>query len=101
MCLSKSKLDSAGNFRLLVIKKRNLLEFVVRAKFILTTRLIKNDITDEGYDFNGWILEFFQDNCNGLVQIDGQGFFSPKGELVVDMQDDPEEDFTKPQIQPS
>ena len=76
-------------------------EFVVRAKFILTARLIKNDITDEGYDFNGWILEFFQDNCNGIVQIDGQGFFSPKGELVVDMQDDPEEDFTKSQIQPS
>ena len=76
-------------------------EFIVRAKFILTARLIKNDITDEGYDFNGWILEFFQDNCNGIVQIDGQGFFSPKGELVVDMQDNPEEDFTKPEIQPS
>ena len=28
---------------------------------------------------NGWILEFFQENCNGIVQIDGQGFFSPKG----------------------
>lgn len=76
-------------------------EFVVRAKFILTARLIKNDITDEGYDFNGWILEFFQDNCNGIVQIDGQGFFSPKGDLVVNMQEDPEEDFTKPEIQPS
>jgi len=76
-------------------------ECVVRAKFILTARLIKNDITDEGYDFNGWILEFFQDNCSGIVQIDGQGFFSPKGELVVDMQDDPEEDFSTPQIRPS
>lgn len=76
-------------------------EFVVRAKFILTARLIKNDITDEGYDFNGWILEFFQENCTGLVQIDGQGFFSPKGEMVVDMQNDPDEDFRKPQIQPA
>jgi hypothetical protein len=76
-------------------------EFVVRAKFILTARLIKNDITDEGYDFNGWILEFFQDNCNGIVQIDGQGFFSPKGELIVDMQNDPVEDFSTPQIKPS
>lgn len=60
-------------------------EYVSRARFITTTRIIKNDVTDEGYDFNGWILEFFQENCNGLVQIDGQGFFSPKGELVVDM----------------
>ena len=56
-------------------------EYVSRARFIATTRIIKNDLTDEGYDFNGWILEFFQENCNGLVQIDGQGFFSPKGEL--------------------
>jgi len=77
-------------------------EFVVRANFIFATRLLKNDITDEGYDFNGWFLEFFQDNCDGIVQIDGQGFFSPKGELVVDMQDDPvQQDFSKPEIQPS
>ncbi len=76
-------------------------EFVVRAKFILTARLNKSDITDEGYDFNGWILEFFQDNCTGLVQIDEQGFFSSKGELIVDMQNDPEEDFFVPQIKPS
>ena len=63
-------------------------EFVVRANFILTTRIIKNNISEEGYDFNGWILEFFQENCTGIVQIDRQGFFSPQGELVVDMQDD-------------
>lgn len=62
-------------------------EHVTRARFIATTSFVKGDITDEGYDFNGWILEFFQENCNGLVQVDGQGFFSPKGELVVEMQD--------------
>lgn len=77
-------------------------EFVVRASFILTTRLIKNDITDEGYDFNGWILEFFQENCNGIVQIDEQGFFSPKGDLIVDMHGGPaQHDFSKTEIQPS
>lgn len=62
-------------------------EFVTRARFIVTTQLTKADITDEGYDFNSWILEFFQDNCNGVVQIDGQGFFSPKGELIVSMEE--------------
>ena len=65
-------------------------EFVDKARFIATTQMVKNDVTDEGYDFNGWILEFFQENCNGIVQIDGQGFFSPRGELVVDMEDSPE-----------
>lgn len=62
-------------------------EFVNRARFIATTQMVKNDITEDGYDFNGWILEFFQENCNGIVQIDGQGFFSPRGELVVDMEE--------------
>jgi hypothetical protein len=62
-------------------------EFISKARFIATTQMVKKDMTDEGYDFNGWILEFFQENCNGIVQIDGQGFYSPKGELVVDMEE--------------
>lgn len=63
-------------------------EFVTRARFIATTRMVKSEITEEGYDFNGWILEFFQDNCQGVVQMDGQGFFSPKGALIVEMEED-------------
>jgi hypothetical protein len=47
--------------------------------------MFQADITEEGYDFNGWILEFYQEQCNGIVQVDGQGFFSPKGELIVDL----------------
>ena len=56
-----------------------------KARFILLTRLDPTDITDEGYDFNGWILEFYQEHCNGIVQVDGQGFYSPKGDLIVDL----------------
>ncbi len=62
-------------------------EFIAKCKFIATTQMVKNDVTDEGYDFNGWVLEFFQEQCNGIVQIDGQGFFSPKGELIVDLEE--------------
>ena len=58
---------------------------VERARFVLTTRFVPSDMTDEGYDFNGWILEFYQEQCNGIVQIDDQGFFSPKGHLIVDL----------------
>jgi hypothetical protein len=60
-------------------------EYVNRARFLLTTRFVQNEMTDEGYDFNGWILEFYQDQCNGIVQIDNQGFYSPKGDLIVDL----------------
>ena len=63
-----------------------------KARFILLTRLDPSDITDEGYDFNGWILEFYQENFNGIVHVEGQGFYSPKGTLIVDMSaNDPEE----------
>ena len=55
------------------------------SRFILTTRMIERDMTDEGFDFNGWILEFYQDQCNGIVQIDNHGFYSPKGDLIIDM----------------
>lgn len=60
-------------------------ESLKRTRFILTTRFDPKDITDEGYDFNGWILEFYQEHCNGIVEVDDQGFFSPKGELIVDL----------------
>lgn len=63
------------------------MECIDKSHFIATTQMVKNDVSDEGYDFNGWILEFFQENCNGIVQIDGQGFYSPRGELVVDMEE--------------
>ncbi|MDH4186124.1 MAG: hypothetical protein OEV08_03925 [Nitrospira sp.] len=66
-------------------------EYVTRAQFILTTCFIPQDITEEGYDFNGWILEFYQEQCNGIVQIDNQGFYSPKGELIVDLSINKEE----------
>lgn len=60
-------------------------EYVARARFIVTTRMNESDVTEDGYDFNGWILEFFQEQCTGIVQVDGQGFFSPKGQLIVDL----------------
>ncbi|BCA54887.1 hypothetical protein W02_20270 [Nitrospira sp. KM1] len=60
-------------------------ESIQRARFILMTRFDQDDITEDGYDFNGWILEFYQEHCNGIVEVDGQGFYSPKGELIVDL----------------
>jgi hypothetical protein len=67
------------------IESRLAQEYVNRARFILTTRVPEKDVTDQGYDFCGWILEFYQEQCNGIVQIDNRGFYSLKGELIVDM----------------
>ncbi len=69
-----------------------VLEYVTRSRFILTTRMVERNVSDEGYDFNGWILEFYQEQCNGIVQIDKHGFYSPKGELIVDLSTDVEDE---------
>lgn len=74
------------------IEAQLAIEYVTRCRFILTTRMAEDDVTDEGYDFNGWILEFYQEQCNGIVQIDKQGFYSPKGERIVDMSIDVEDE---------
>ncbi len=63
-------------------------DYVTRARFLVTTRMAKHDVTEAGYDFNGWILQFFQENCDGIVQVDGQGFFAPTGDLVVEFYED-------------
>lgn len=67
------------------IESQLVRDYLTHSRFILTTRMVEQDITDEGYDFNGWILEFYQEQCNGIVQIDNRGFYSPKGDLIVDM----------------
>ncbi len=67
------------------VESRLVKECITHSRFILTTRMSEKDITDQGYDFNGWVLEFYQEQCDGIVQIDRQGFYSPKGELIVDM----------------
>lgn len=76
-------LDQLGAFS--DVEAQIVRQCVADSRFLVTSRLVKSDITDEGYDFNSWILEFYQDNCNGVVQLDGQGFFSPKGELIVEL----------------
>lgn len=61
--------------------------YVTKARFLVSVAHEEADISEDGYDFNGWILQFYQEQCDGVVQIDGQGFFSPKGDLIVEMED--------------
>lgn len=67
------------------IESQLVRDYLAHCRFILTTRMFEKDVTEDGYDFNGWILEFYQEQCNGIVQIDNHGFYSPKGELIVDL----------------
>jgi len=71
-------------------------------RFFIASILDKNDITDDGYDFNGWILQFFEENCDGMVQIDGQGFYSPEGDIIIQLPsiDDEDEKEQPPSLSP-
>jgi hypothetical protein len=71
-------------------------------RFFIASILDKTDITDEGYDFNGWILQFFEENCDGMVQIDGQGFYSPEGEIILELPPIDDENEAEPaKVSPS
>ena len=73
-------------------------------RFYIANILDKNDMTEEGYDFNGWILQFFQENCDGMVQIDGQGFYDEEGELLFELpplDDEPEPQAPQPTPPPA
>ncbi len=72
-------------------------------RFYIATILDKNDITEDGYDFNGWMLQFFQENCDGMVQIDGQGFYDEMGEIIFELPpvDEEAEPESVPPPQPS
>jgi hypothetical protein len=70
-------------------------------RFYVATILDKNDITEEGYDFNGWILQFFQENCDGMVQIDGKGFYNVEGEMIFELPPIDDEPDAAPTTKPS
>jgi hypothetical protein len=65
-------------------------------RFFIASILDKNDISEEGYDFNGWILQFFEENCDGMVQIDGQGFYGPEGDIIFDLPPIDDEEAKEP-----
>src|SRR5207247_2343922 len=67
------------------------------------TPIITADVNEKL--LNSWILQFFEENCDGMVQIDGQGFYDPEtGELIFELppiDDEPQPEPAKPSQQPS
>ncbi len=42
------------------------------------------DINDSGYEANGFLLSYFAETCDGLIQADGEGIYDG-GELLIPM----------------
>lgn len=64
--------------------KRRIIEHLKKTKYIIACQLPTSDIDDDGYDANGNFLAYFHDNCNGIIQADGEGFYEGS-KLVVEL----------------
>ncbi len=65
----------------LSLAKRRVVKHLRDTPFIICCRLLTADIDDDGYDANGEFLRYFLENCGGMIQADGEGFY--EGERLV------------------
>lgn len=59
----------------LSLAKRKVIDHLKNTKYIISCQLL-NDIDDDGYHLNGELLNLFVDKYGGIIQADGEGFYS-------------------------
>jgi len=69
----------------LSLNKRRVLKHLANTKFIIACQLPTSDIDDDGYDANGEFLRYFIEHCDGMIQADGEGFYSGN-EIIVKLE---------------
>lgn len=47
---------------------------------------VDDDISEEGWDFLNFLLDFISDTTDGYVQIDNEGIYDKKGRILVEME---------------
>jgi len=68
--------EAIGKPRLFNSSKKKVLKHLDQTIFILCNQLPTSDIDDNGYDINGDLMEIFRIECDGMIQCDGEGFYS-------------------------
>ncbi len=64
--------------------KKRVVDHLKGTRFIISLRLPKGDMDDEGWDANGQILTYFVEHCGALIFADGEGFYEgPR--LILEM----------------
>jgi hypothetical protein len=64
--------------------KRKVLEHLAATRYIVAVQLPASDIDQDGYAANGWFMAYFAENCKGMIQADGEGFYEGN-ELIVEL----------------
>ncbi|MDH3613449.1 MAG: hypothetical protein OES10_09225 [Gammaproteobacteria bacterium] len=67
----------------LSISKRRVLNHLKNTRFIVCCQLL-SDIDDDGYHWNGELLNYFVKNHGGMIQADGEGFYDGR-KIVVEL----------------
>jgi len=73
-------LESVGKAGLSLAKRR-VVKHLKGTRFTIACQLPVSDIDDDGYDANGEFLRYFLENCEGMIQADGEGFY--EGERLI------------------
>lgn len=55
--------------------ERQVLQHLAATRYIIACQLPTSDIEEDGYATNDLFLEFFVENCGGIIQADGEGFY--------------------------
>jgi hypothetical protein len=57
------------------LAKRKIINHLKGSTFTVAAQLPVSDIEDDGIAANQILLSYFIENCEGLMQIDGEGFY--------------------------
>ena len=63
--------------------KRRVLKHLADTRFIVCCQLL-GDIDDDGYHWNGELLNYYVKNHGGMIQADGEGFYDGR-KVIVDL----------------
>ncbi len=77
-------LEAIGEPRLSFSKKK-VIKHLKKTKYIVVNQLLTSDIDDDGYDANAEFLQYFVDFCKGMIQADGEGFYS-RNKIIVPLE---------------
>jgi hypothetical protein len=63
--------------------KARALAHLAKTKFIIACQLPTSDMEEDGYQANWEFVCYFREYCDGMIQVDGEGFYDEKNKLIV------------------
>lgn len=62
--------------------RRRVEDHLRATRFVIAAQIPRSDIDDDGYDANGWVMRFFLERNDAMIQADSEGFYDGD-ELIV------------------